>query len=119
MYSDHDIARLISEACHARWPGRHIAGLAEKLGCSKTAVAFWHSGRRRMPPKRMDEFAESLRWSADVLNGLARGIADAADRVRLRGRRARGFQKVQDWDGTGIEFDRRWRGGKGKKRGAA
>jgi hypothetical protein len=53
------------------------------------------------------------------LSGLARGIADAADRVRLRGRRARGFQKVQDWDGTGIESDRRWRGGRGKRRGTA
>jgi hypothetical protein len=111
MYSDRDIARLISAACHSRWPGRHIAGLAEKLDCSKTAVAFWLSGRRRMPAKKMDEFAESLRWSADALNGFARGIADAAERVRLRGRRPRGFQLLKE-DGT----DRRWRGGRGKNR---
>ena len=115
---DCDIAWLLSEACHTRWPGRHIAGPAEKFGYSKTAVAFWLSGRRRMPAKKMTEFADSLRETADVLTGFAGGIADAADQVRLRGRRARGFQMVKDWDGTGVENDRRWRGGKGKKRGA-
>jgi hypothetical protein len=116
MYSDRDIATLISEACHNRWPGRHIAGLAEKFRCSKAAVAFWHSGRRQMPPAKMAELAASLRESAEVLNGFARGLDEAANQVR--GRRARGFQKVQDWDGTGIECDRRWRGGRGRKREA-
>jgi hypothetical protein len=119
MYSDRDIARLLSEACHARWPGRHIAGPAEKFGWSKASVANWHTARRRMPAKKMADFATSLRETADVLNGLAGGIAEAAEQLRLRGRRPRGFQKVQDWDGTGIECDRRWRGGRGKKRGTA
>jgi hypothetical protein len=111
MYSDHDIARLISEACHARWPGRHIAGLAEKLDCSKAATAFWLSGRRNMPAEKMTEFAEYLRESAEVLKDLALGIGGAAEQVRLRGRRPRGFQLLKE-DGT----DRRWRGGKGKTR---
>ena len=111
MYSDHDIAKLLGAACHARWPGRHVAGLAKQLDCSKTAVAFWISGRRKMPPNKMGEFAQSLRESADVLNGFARGIDEAAEQVRLRGRRPRGFQLLKD-DGT----DRRWRGGRGKKR---
>ena len=114
MYSDHDIARLLSEACRARWPGRHIAGLAVKLDCSKSAVTHWLSGRRRMPAEKMTEFAESLRQSADVLNGFARGIAEAAEQVRLRGRRPRGFQLLKE-DGT----DRRWRGGKGQTRRSA
>ena len=67
MYSDHDIARLLSEACHSRWPGRHIAGPAEKFGWSKTTVAFWLSARRRMPAKKMDEFAETRFGRAPTL----------------------------------------------------
>jgi hypothetical protein len=114
MYHDRDIARLLAEACHARWPGRHLAGLAEQLCCSKSAATHWVSGGR-MPAKKMVEFAESLRWSAGALADLARGIDGAAEQVRLRGRQARGFQKVQDWDGTGVESDRRWRGGRGKR----
>lgn len=115
MYGDQDIARLVSEACNARWPGRHIAGPAENFGCSKAAVTSWLSGRRRMPAEKMSGLAASFRESAYALIEFARGIDEAADQVRLRGRRARGFQKVQDWDGTGIESDRRWRGGRGKK----
>jgi hypothetical protein len=114
MYGDRDIAKLLSAACHARWPGRHIAGLAEKLDCSKAAAAFWLSARRRMPAKKMDEFADSLRQTADALNAFARGIAECAEQLRLRGRRPRGFQLLKE-DGT----DRRWRGGKGKTRRSA
>ena len=84
------------------------------FGRSKAAVAFWLSGRRRMSAKEMADFAASLRESADVLNGLPAGIADAADQVRIRGHRARGFQKVQDW-GDGIECDRRIGAGAGER----
>jgi len=110
MSTDREIARLLTAACHTRWPGRHVAGLAEKLDCSKATVASWLSGRRNMPAEKMSEFAESLRQSAGALNDLARGIAGAAVQVRLRGRRPRGFQLLKE-DGT----DRRWRGGRGKK----
>ena len=116
MFDDRSTARLIAAACHARWPGRHIAGAAELMECSKTAVAFWLSGRRRMSAAKMTKLATSLIESSDLLRDLARGIAFAAEKARGRGRRRRGFEIVKDWDGRGIVSDRRWRQGRSKKR---
>ncbi len=115
MFDDRNTLRLIKEACHALWPGRHIAGPAEELGCSKAAVASWLSGRRHMPAEKMANLAASCVERTDLLRDLAGGIAYAAEQARTRGRRPRGFQVVKDWDGTGTMCDRRWRGGKGKR----
>lgn len=114
MYNDRDIARLLRVACNARWAGRCVAGPAEQFGWPKDTVASWLSGRRRMPADKMAKLAKSLLDHPEPLRGFGEGLAYAAEKARARGRRARGFQIVKDWDGTGFMTDRRWRGGRGK-----
>jgi hypothetical protein len=63
----------------------------------------------------MELLAELLRDDGHSLIRIANDVAHEAKLKQAQPRRARGFQVVKDWDGTGITHDRRWRGGQKKK----
>jgi hypothetical protein len=105
---------LLRQACSLRWPGRQIAGLARVTRRPKATAASWLSGRRGMPEPLMQMLSEVIRHDAELLGGIAKELSRLAELKRSRGRTARGFQIVKDWDGSGVKRDARWRGGKGK-----
>jgi hypothetical protein len=115
MSGDRDTV-LLRRACRMRWPGRHVAGLAQLTRRSKATAASWLSGRRGMPVKTMDVLARVLCDDGSCLIDIGNDVARVATLKRAQPRRARGFQVVKDWDGTGIASDRRWRRGRSRKR---
>jgi hypothetical protein len=115
MSADH-ATLLIKQACHLRWPERHVAGLAKLTRRSKSAAASWLSGRHQMPVSDLELLAEVLRMDGQAIIGAATELSRAADTKRAQPRRARGFQIIKDWDGTGVLRDGRWRGGRRKSR---
>ena len=69
---------LLRQACRVRWPGRHVAGLAQLMKRPKATVSSWLSGRRRMPAQAMELFAEVLRREGHLFIGIADDVAHAA-----------------------------------------
>jgi hypothetical protein len=64
----------------------------------------------------MDALAEALRDSGRLLVGMSDDIAYAAKKAAARPRHGRGFQVVKDWDNSGVISDRRWRGGRPRRK---
>ena len=107
---------LIRQACRMRWPGRHVAGLAQLLRRPKPTVASWLAGRRQMPASEMLALAEVLRTDGQFLIGIASNVLHAAEIKQARPRHARGFQVIKERDGPGsMPRDARWRGGRPKR----
>jgi len=67
-----------------------------------------------MPPNALEILSDALRRDDSTCIVMADDIAHKAQQARAQPRRARGFQVVKDWDGTGITHDRRWHGGRSK-----
>lgn len=103
---------LIRQASRLRWPGRPVAGVAQLTKRPKATAASWLSGRRQMPAAELQLLAEVLRTDGHMLIGVANDVLRAAEFKQSQPRRARGFQVIKDWDGTGIMRDARWRGGR-------
>lgn len=99
----------LRDACRSRWPGRHIAGLAGLLGCSKSSAAKYLAGDRRMQAAALDQLAEALRRDGCEIVNAADSVAFIARQLRAQPRLPRGFQLLS---GTGP--DGRWRGGRPK-----
>jgi len=115
--SVHPNTLLLREACRARWPGRHVAGLAQRLPqVKKPTVAAWLSGRCQPPMEAMYLLAGVLRQDSFYFGHIAEELEKAAKLKATQRRRPRGFEIVKDWDGTGIITDRRWRGGRGRRK---
>jgi hypothetical protein len=103
---------LLRQACRLRWPGRHVAELANLTKRPKGTAASWLAGRRGMPAPEMQLLANVLRDAGRELASVGAVVSHSAELKRSQGRRARGFQVVKDWDGTGIMRDARWHGGR-------
>jgi hypothetical protein len=104
-----DAVGVLRGACHCRWPGRHIAGLAWLLKCSKSAAAKHLAGQRRMQPRALERLAETLHRDGYELLAAAKAVAYIAQQSSAQPRRPRGFQLLSE-GGT----DGRWRGGRPK-----
>lgn len=107
---------LIKRACQLRWPGRHVAGLAQLTRRPKGTANSWISGRRQMPAGDIQLLADAFRHDGQKMLGMADELARVAEAKRFLPRRTRGFQIIKDWDGTGVPRDARWRGGRLKGR---
>jgi hypothetical protein len=70
-----------------------------------------------MPADDAERLAHFIRTRSERGMELAKELEDYAAKRRAEPRQARGFEIVKDWDGAGIETDRRWRGGKGRSEG--
>jgi YD repeat-containing protein len=64
----------------------------------------------------MDALAEALKDSGRLLVGMSDAIAYAAKKAAAQPRHGRGFQVLKDWDGSGRITDRRWRGGRRRRK---
>jgi hypothetical protein len=94
---------------HAVLPGRHMAGLAWLLRCSKSSAAKQLAGQRRMQPLALERLAETLRRDGYELLAAAKDVAYIAQQLSAQPRRPHGFQLLSE-NGT----DGRWRGGRPK-----
>ena len=69
-----------------------------------------------MPPWKMERLADGIKHSGHLLIGMADAIGYAAKKAAAQPRHGRGFQVLKDWDGSGLITDRRWRGGRPRRK---
>jgi hypothetical protein len=105
----YDAVGALRHACRCRWPGRHIAGLAWLLRCSKSSAAKYLAGQRRMQPRALEQLSETLRHDGFELLTAAKDVAYIARQLSAQPRRPRGFQLLSE-----EKTDGRWRGGRPK-----
>jgi hypothetical protein len=105
----YDAVGALRHACRCRWPGRHIAGLAWLLQCSKSSAAKYLAGQRRMQPWALERLAKTLRCEGYEILTAAQDVAYIAQQLGAQSRRSYGFQLVSE-AGT----DGRWHGGRPK-----
>src|SRR6516165_8783150 len=86
----------LRHACRCRWPGRHIAGLAWLLRCSKSSAAKYLAGQRRMQPRALEQFSETLRRDGCEILTAANDVAHIARQLSAQPRRPRGFQLLSE-----------------------
>src|SRR5215470_14326257 len=99
----------LCHACRCRWPGRHIAGLAWLLRCSKSSAAKYLAGQRRMQPWALERLSETLRRDGCEILTASNSVAYIARQLSAQPRQPRGFQLLSE-----EKTDGRWRGGRPK-----
>jgi len=105
----YDAVGALRHACRCRWPGRHIAGLAWLLRCSKSSAAKYLAGQRRMQPRALEQLSETLRHDGCEILTASNDVAYIARQLSTQPRRPRGFQLLSE-----EKTDGRWRGGRPK-----